>query len=142
MSDRTTPGVPSRSAGDVPPAGRTSRRGVVLTLLLMVMAVWAIWTSVSVLGYAIDTCLIGSGQNAGSVTPTTGPSPDLTLAPSASPGPQAASATPTTDRCMSDNVTLALTSITFNDLPFDLLLVRMPWAAGDGPALAPLPGEV
>ncbi len=132
MTDPAIPGTPDRPAGESPPGGATSQRSVALTLLLLVVAVWAIWTSVSLLGHAIDTCLTDSGQTVGAVAPSPGPSqaPDLTLVPSASPGQEAAAAATTnTDQCMSGEVTLALTGVTFNDLPFDLLLVRLPWVA-------------
>jgi hypothetical protein len=70
--------------------------------LLIVVAVWAIWTSVSLLGHAVDTCLIGGGATgAGATTNASG--------------------------CMARDVTLWPTSLTFGDAPFDLLLVRLPW---------------
>ena len=131
MTVPTTPGARSRPSGKAPPDGGTRPRSIVLTLLLIVVAIWAIWTSVSLLGHAIDTCLTGSGQTVGAAAPSPGPSQaaDLTPVPSASPGQDAAiAATTDPDPCMSGDVTLWLTSITFNDLPFDLILVRMPWA--------------
>jgi hypothetical protein len=75
----------------------------VLRLLLVVVATWAVWTSVSLLGHAIDTCL-GSGRQAAAAAPTTG-----------------------TSGCMAGDVTLWPTGIAFADAPFDLLLVRLPW---------------
>ena len=128
MTDPTIRGTPGRPDGDTPLGGGRSRRSVALTLLLIVVAVWACWTSMSLLGHALDTCLPGSDQDVVAVGPSPGPSPAPDPTPTESPGQGAVgAATTTTDRCMSGDVMLWPTSISFGDAPFDLLLVRLPW---------------